>query len=143
MRLREVSMAAADHEATATLLARLFGAEASPQVEVGVPPVQARFRSMRCGDVSFAVMASTEAGSPIARFLEARGDGLFSITFEVEDITAAMTHFRDCGAVFVLDQALVLTDYSTGHDTYRECLVNFTRPKTTGGIVIELQEFRR
>lgn len=87
-------------------------------------------------------MESTEAGSPIERFLAKRGPGLFSLTFAVDDIAAAMTDMRAQGAQFVLDEPLRLDDYSTGHARYRECLVNFTHPKTTGGLLIELQELR-
>lgn len=143
MKLREVSLAVSDMNGTAGLLSRLLQVDASPAVEVTVPPVEARFVSLRAGETSIAIMESTGPGSPIARFLAARGEALFSITFEVDDIHATMAHFRACGAEFVLDEPLVLSDYSTGFARYRECLVNFTRPSTTARIVIEVQELRR
>lgn len=143
MKLREVSLAVSDMNGTATLLSRLLQLDVSPPVEVKVAPVEARFVSLKAGATSIAVMESTGAGSPIDRFLKARGDALFSITFEVDDICAAMAHFRDCGADFVLEEPLVLADYSTGFARYRECLVNFTRPSTTARILIEIQELRR
>ena len=143
MRLREVSMVASDCGRTAALLARLLDCEVSPAVVCPDPPVQSRFASLRCGDATLAVMESTASGSPIDRFVTARGEGLFSITFEVDDIEAAMAHFRDCGAEFVCEEPVRLTDYSTGFDTYRECLVNFTHPRSTARILIELQELRK
>ena len=87
-------------------------------------------------------MESTEAGSAIERFLERRGPGLFSVTFKTNDIVADVERLRKEGAEFVLDEPLVLHNYSTGFETYAECLVNFTRPRSTGGVVLELQEFR-
>jgi methylmalonyl-CoA/ethylmalonyl-CoA epimerase len=92
--------------------------------------------------VSVALMESTASGSPIERFLARRGPGLFSVTFAVDNIGEALAAMRAEGAEFVLDEPLRLEDYSTGHQRFRECLVNFTRPKTTGGLVIELQELR-
>ena len=143
MRLREVSMVASDCDRTAGLLGRLLDCAVSEAVTCPEPPVQSRFASLRCGPATLAVMESTAPGSPIDRYVEARGEGLFSITFEVDDIEAAMAHFRDCGAEFVCEEPVRLTDYSTGFDTYRECLVNFTHPRTTARILIELQELRK
>ncbi len=143
MKLREVSMVASDCDGTAALLARLLDCEVSSAVECPEPPVQSRFASLRCGPATLAVMESTAPGSPIDRYVGARGEGLFSITFEVDDIDAAMAHFRECGAEFVCDEPVRLTDYSTGFDSYRECLVNFTHPRSTARILIELQELRK
>lgn len=143
MRLREVSMVASDCDRTAGLLARLLDCEVSQAVTCPEPPVQSRFASLRCGPATLAVMESTAPGSPIDRFVDARGEGLFSVTFEVDDIEAVMVHFRDCGAEFVCEEPVRLTGYSTGFDTYRECLVNFTHPRSTARILIELQELRK
>jgi methylmalonyl-CoA/ethylmalonyl-CoA epimerase len=142
VRLREVSLAVRDASSAAARFSALLAASSSDAVEVHVPPVDARFFSLDTGPVSVALMESTAAGSAIERFLERRGEGLFSITFEVDDIVAEMARMREAGAEFVLDDPLVLTDYSTGHARYRECLVAFTRPASTGHLLIELQELR-
>jgi methylmalonyl-CoA/ethylmalonyl-CoA epimerase len=142
VRLREISLAVEDLDAAAERFARILGAQSSQVIEVQQAPVQARFVSLDTGPVSIALMESTETGSPIERFLSKRGQGLFSVTFAVDDIGAAMADLHSGGVEFVLDQPMTLRDYSTGFARYRECLVNFTRPGTTDGLVIELQELR-
>jgi methylmalonyl-CoA/ethylmalonyl-CoA epimerase len=144
MKLREISLAVENLSAAAERFSALLGARPSDVIEVTTPPVQARFVSLDTGGpVSIALMESTEAGSAIERFLERRGEGLFSITFAVDDIGAAMSRMRKEGVEFVLGQPLLLKDYSTGHVRYRECLVNFTRPRSTGGLVMELQQLTK
>lgn len=141
MRLREISLAVENLSTSTERFSALLGARPSEVVEVKTPPVQARFVSLDTGGpVSIALMESTEAGSAIERFLERRGEGLFSVTFAVDDIGAAMNDMRQQGVEFVLAEPLLLKDYSTGHAQYRECLVNFTRPRSSGGLVIELQQ---
>lgn len=142
MRLVEISMAANRSEKLAPRLGRMLGVEQSEVTEDRTALIQARSIVLNTGSVLFAVMSSTDPGSPIDRFLASRGEGLFSISFEVDDITAAMTHFRECGAEFVLPEPLILLDWTNGFARYRECAVNFTRPRSTGGVCIELQELR-
>ncbi len=142
MRLREISIAVGELDGAFAQFIQLLGAPGSEIVEVQQEPVQARFGSIDTGDVTVALMESTTGGSPIERFLERRGQGLFSLTFETSDIHAEMERLGRAGAEFVLPEPLVLEDYSTGFRRYRECLVNFTRPRSTGGVVLELQELR-
>lgn len=142
MRLSEVSIAVEDLRLAMAAFSSWLGTPASEVGEVRQVPVQARFASFDTGAVSIGIMESTGAGSPIERFLKARGPGLFSITFQTSDIAAEIARLEKAGAEFVLAEPLVLENYTNGLHRYRECLVNFTRPRSTGGVVLELQELR-
>jgi methylmalonyl-CoA/ethylmalonyl-CoA epimerase len=75
------------------------------------------------------LLEATSPDSPIARFLEKRGEGIHHLAFEVNDIVAEMQRLRDQG--FIL-----LSEYpKKGADNKLVC---FLHPKGTNGVLIEL-----
>ena len=52
---------------------------------------------MRLGDATFELLAPTSQRSPIARFLEKRGPGLYHITLEVENLDEAVKEAESLG----------------------------------------------
>lgn len=104
------------------------------------PPAQVVDLSLRAptgGAVS--LIEPTTPESPVARFLARRGPGLFSLTFRVDDLTAAM---REWQVEWLYPEPL------TWHDTkaiaYRveTLLLNWIMPRSLGGVLLEVFEFR-
>lgn len=93
---------------------------ASEQVRVAFIPV---------GETHIELLEPTGPASPVARFLEKRGEGVHHLCFAVDDVEKAMADARDAGL------ALLDETPRTGAGGSRVC---FIHPKSTGGVLVEL-----
>lgn len=75
------------------------------------------------------LLEPTAPDSPIARFIEKRGEGLHHLCFRVDDIEAAMQRAREHGLTPLSPAPL-----PGAHGT-RVC---FIHPASTGGVLLEL-----
>jgi hypothetical protein len=87
-------------------------------------------------------MSALGDGTPIAKFLEKRGEGIFSFTFVVDDIEGITAAWEAAGVRFVLKEPIEIYDQYSAGVPIPVIRGNWTRPSTLHGIVIELQEFR-
>jgi methylmalonyl-CoA/ethylmalonyl-CoA epimerase len=81
------------------------------------------------GDTKIELLQATHPDSPIAKFIDKRGEGIHHIAFEVEDIDAEMQRLQSEGF------ELIHTESKDGADNKRIC---FLQPKSTNGVLIEL-----
>jgi methylmalonyl-CoA/ethylmalonyl-CoA epimerase len=80
------------------------------------------------------LLEATNPESPIAKFIEKKGEGIHHIAFDVEDIHAEMERLKGEGFVLLNEQP------KRGADNKLIC---FLHPKGTNGVLIELcQEIR-
>jgi len=83
----------------------------------------------KIGESKIELLAATNPESPIAKFLEKKGEGIHHIAFNVENIQAEIVRLK--GAGFVL-----LNDFpKSGADNK---LVAFMHPKSSHGVLVEL-----
>ncbi len=83
----------------------------------------------KVGDSKIELLAATSPESPIAKFLEKRGEGIHHLAFNVEDIQSEIERLKEEG--FVL-----LNDFpKSGADNK---LVAFMHPKSANGVLVEL-----
>ena len=81
------------------------------------------------GDAKIELLEATNSASPIAKFIEKKGEGIHHIAFEVDDIVTEIARLKKEGF-------LVLNEFpKKGADNK---LVAFLHPKTTNSILIEL-----
>lgn len=86
------------------------------------------------GETKIELLEATRAESPIAKFIDKKGEGMHHIAFDVEDIEAEMKRLKDEGFVLLNDKPKRGADHK---------LVCFLHPKGTNGVLIELcQEIR-
>ena len=83
------------------------------------------------GDTYLELLQSDKPDTGTNRWIAERGEGLFHICLEVDDIDAAMAELRGKGVAFQSKEPRI------GHGN---CRIVFLDPKTTGGLVIELAE---
>ena len=83
------------------------------------------------GDTEIELLEATDPESPIARFIEKRGEGIHHIAVEVEDIDIALENMK------ANDFKLIDETPRTGAGGTR---VAFIHPKSTSGVLIELCE---
>jgi methylmalonyl-CoA/ethylmalonyl-CoA epimerase len=85
--------------------------------------------SYHVGDQIIELTASTREGSPIAKFLEKRGEGIHHIAFEVEDIQAELDRLKAQGCRLINE-----TPTQGAHGM----LVAFVHPSSFNGVLVEL-----
>ncbi len=89
--------------------------------------------SYSVGDQVIELTASTREGSPIARFLDKRGEGIHHIAFEVEDIASELDRLKRNGARLINESPV-----EGAHDM----LVAFVHPSSFNGVLVELCQRR-
>lgn len=83
------------------------------------------------GESNIELVQPSESDSPIAKFLETKGQGVHHICFEVDDIEAEVKAYLEKGATLI-DQK----PRPGAHGTK----VAFIHPKSSKGVLIELCE---
>lgn len=81
------------------------------------------------GEAMIELLEPTDQDSPIASFLEKRGQGIHHIAFYTDDIKGDLKKLSDAG--------IVLIDNLPRRGAHGK-LIAFLHPKSTGGILIEL-----
>jgi methylmalonyl-CoA/ethylmalonyl-CoA epimerase len=81
------------------------------------------------GESNIELLLPTAEDSPVAKFLETRGEGFHHMALEVEDIDAAVAELKAAG-VRLIDE----TPREGAHGTR----VAFIHPKSTFGLLLEL-----
>lgn len=83
------------------------------------------------GETYIELLQSGKPDTGTNRWIAERGEGLFHICLEVDDIDAAMAELRGKGVSFQSEAPMI------GHGN---CRIVFLDPKCTSGLVIELSE---
>jgi methylmalonyl-CoA/ethylmalonyl-CoA epimerase len=83
----------------------------------------------KIGDSKIELLEAAKEDSPIAKFIEKRGEGIHHIAFEVADIKAEMQRMEAEGFT------LLNAEPKRGADNKWVC---FLHPKGTNGVLIEL-----
>jgi methylmalonyl-CoA epimerase len=139
--INDVTVAVTNVEEAASRLGPALGATPSEPEVLRDPGIEAIFSSIRLGDQSLTLMQDSSGSGPVAKFLNTRGEGLYSIIVEVSNLDAAIAHMHSAGVDFVEDEPRVLTNYEHRGFVYPEITVAWVHPKSTHGILMELQEF--
>ena len=81
------------------------------------------------GESRIELLEPTAEDSPIAKFLEKKGEGTHHIAYEVADIEAALADLKAKG--------VRLIDETPRHGAHHS-LIAFLHPKATGGVLTEI-----
>ncbi len=131
-KIEHIGIAVKDLDVSNALFEKLFGAPAYKAEEVESEGVTTSF--FLNGPNKIELLAATNPDSPIAKFIEKKGEGIHHIAFDVEDIVSEIARLQQEGFV-VLNETP-----KKGADNK---LVAFLHPKSTNGVLIELcQEIR-
>ena len=126
-KIEHIGIAVKDIEASNQLFEKLFGAPAYKTEEVASEGVKTSF--FMNGPNKIELLEATNPDSPIAKFLEKKGEGIHHIAFDVEDIEAEIKRLKEEGFT-VLNETP-----KKGADNK---LVAFLHPKGTNGVLVEL-----
>ena len=81
------------------------------------------------GETKIELLEASNEDSPIAKFIEKKGEGMHHIAFDVEDIEVEMNRLKNEGFVLLNETP------KRGADNKLVC---FLHPKGTNGVLIEL-----
>ena len=112
---------------------KLLTGDSSPQVHK-VPDQQVTVAIFDPADSAVGrieLVAPTSDSSPVARFIENRGEGLHHICIYVDDITAKLAELKQAGVKLIDESPRV---GAGGH------LIAFVHPSGSNGVLIELTE---
>nr|WP_315209569.1 methylmalonyl-CoA epimerase [uncultured Flavobacterium sp.] len=126
-KIEHIGIAVKDLEVSNLVFEKLFGAPAYKFEDVESEGVTTSF--FMNGPNKIELLAATNPDSPIAKFLEKKGEGIHHIAFDVEDIVAEIARLKMEGFV-VLNEIP-----KKGADNK---IVAFLHPKSTNGVLIEL-----
>ncbi|MDN3675123.1 methylmalonyl-CoA epimerase [Flavobacterium branchiarum] len=126
-KIEHIGIAVKDIEVSNLLFEKLFGVPAYKSEAVESEGVITSF--FQTGPNKIELLAATSPDSPIAKFLEKKGEGIHHIAFDVLDIVAEVERLKSEGFV-VLNEIP-----KKGADNK---LVVFLHPKSTNGVLIEL-----
>lgn len=126
-KIEHIGIAVKNLETSNLVFEKLFGAPAYKQEEVASEGVKTSF--FMNGPNKIELLEATNPDSPIAKFIEKKGEGIHHIAFDVEDIEKEVIRLKGEGFI-VLNEIP-----KKGADNK---LVVFLHPKTTNGVLIEL-----
>ena len=126
-KIEHIGIAVKDLNTSNLVFEKLFGTPQYKVEEVESEGVKTSF--FRVGHNKIELLEATDENSPIAKFIEKRGEGIHHIAFDVDDIEAELKRLKGEGFV-VLNETP-----KKGADNK---LVAFLHPKSTNGVLIEL-----
>lgn len=126
MKVEHIGIAVKDLAQSDQLFTRLFSQ--GPYKAETVEGEGVRTSFFQLGETKIELLEATNENSPIARFIEKRGEGIHHIAYEVEDIEAEMERMRQEGF------RLLNETPKPGADNKLVC---FLHPKDTNGVLVE------
>jgi len=126
-KVEHIGIAVSDIETANSLYTKLLGVDPYKQETVESEGVITSF--FMAGNNKVELLQGIKEGNAISAFIEKKGAGVHHIAFEVQDIVAEMERLKKEGFVLINDQP------KKGADNKLIC---FVRPKSTGGVLIEL-----
>lgn len=127
MKIEHLGIAIKSLETSDNLFAKLLGKSNYKQESVEREGVTTSFYQL--GESKIELLEATNPESPIAKFIDKKGEGIHHIAFGVEDIRAEIERLKAEGFVFISELP------KDGADNK---LVVFLHPKSTNGVLVEL-----
>ena len=126
-KIEHIGIAVKNLEASNKLFARLLGVNHYKIEEVLSEGVITSF--FKAGPNKIELLEATNLDSPIAKFIQKKGEGIHHIAFAVTDIYSEITRLKNEGFIVLNDTP------KKGADNK---LVVFLHPKSSNGVLVEL-----
>jgi len=127
LKIEHIGIAVKNIDESNALFTKLFGNAPYKQETVESENVSTSF--FRVGESKIELLEATNPDSPIAKFIEKKGEGIHHIAFDVKDIYAEMKRLQNEGFTLLSEQP------KKGADNKLICFLN---PKSSNGVLIEL-----
>jgi methylmalonyl-CoA/ethylmalonyl-CoA epimerase len=132
LKVEHIGIAVKDLEQSDLLFKSLLGVDPYKHEVVANEGVSVSF--FKSGESKIELLQALNVSSPIAKFIDKKGEGLHHLAFAVDDIVAAMAEMKSKGFQLLSEEP------KEGADNKLIC---FLHPKGTNGVLIELCQERR
>src|SRR5690554_8218559 len=126
-KIEHIGIAVKNLETSNNLFSKLFGKPHYKIEEVASEGVNTSF--FQVGESKIELLAATNPDSPIAKFIEKKGEGIHHIAFAVADIHAEVDRLKAEGFQIINEEPRKGADNK---------LVVFVHPKSSNGVLVEL-----
>ncbi len=126
-KIEHIGIAVKNLDFSNDLFAKLFGEPNYKTEAVESEGVKTSF--FKVGENKIELLEATSEDSPIAKFIERKGEGIHHIAFDVDDIEAEVKRLKTEGFTVLNEIPKIGADNK---------LVAFLHPKSTNGVLIEL-----
>lgn len=127
MKIEHLGIAVQDLQTSEVLFNKLLANSAYKKELVEREGVTTLFYQI--GDSKIELLEAQHQESPIAKYLEKKGEGIHHIALSVEDIYGEITRLKNEGFQFISEEP------KNGADNK---LIVFLHPKSTNGVLVEL-----
>ena len=128
-KLSHIGVAVRDVGESTKLFAKLFQVDTAETETVADQRVKIAFFHLHGASVELT--EATSPDSPIAKFIEKRGEGVHHVSFEVDDIKAELVRLKSEGFQLIDEQPRL------GAEGY---WIAFVHPKSTNGVLVEISQ---
>ncbi|MEX2379344.1 MAG: methylmalonyl-CoA epimerase [Vicingaceae bacterium] len=128
-KIEHLGIAVKNLEVSARMYESLLGRPSYKSEKVVSEGVTTLF--FQIGESKIELLEANNPDSPIAKFIEKRGEGIHHIAFDVENIDAEIERLKMEGFQLIHETP------KSGADNKR---IAFLHPKSTGGVLVELCE---
>jgi len=125
--IEHIGIAVKNLECSNELFTKLLGT--SPYKQEGIASEGVMTSFFQTGQTKIELLEATNPESPIAKFIEKKGEGIHHIAFEVTDILAEMKRLQNEGFVLLNEVPKKGADHK---------LVCFLHPKGTNSVLVEI-----
>ena len=126
-KIEHIGIAVKDLMTSNLLFEKLLGKAHYKMEEVASEGVRTSF--FKTGKSKIELLQALDENSPIAKFLEKRGEGIHHIAFAVDDIVSEIERLKSEGFIILNEKPKLGADNK---------LVAFLHPKSSNGVLIEL-----
>lgn len=130
-KLEHIGIAVKDINTANTLFSSLLGQKPYKTEEVESEGVRTSFFDL--AGVKIELLEATRPDSPIAKFIEKKGEGIHHLAFEVKNVAESLKSYQEKGF------ELINTTPKAGADNK---IIAFLHPKSTQGVLVELCQER-
>lgn len=131
-KIEHIGIAVRNLEASNKLFARLLGVAHYKMETVESEGIRTSF--FEVGGVKIELIEATRPDSPIARFIDRKGEGIHHIAFDVENINSTMNQLTYDGFIAIQETPKAGADNK---------MISFLHPKSTNGVLVELCSDRK
>lgn len=126
-KIDHIGIAIKNLEDSKSLFSKLFSLESFEHDYVESQGVNVA--SFYIGEVKIELLEPTSTSSPIAKYIEKKGEGIHHIAFESDDINTELSNAKDNGFQLINESPL---------QGAHEMLVAFLHPKSTNSVLTEI-----
>jgi methylmalonyl-CoA/ethylmalonyl-CoA epimerase len=126
-KIEHLGIAVKSIEESAIMYEKLLGKPSYKTEAVESEGVSTMF--FQIGESKIELLEATNPSSPIAKFIEKKGEGIHHIAYDVTDIEAELKRLKAEGFELI---------HETPKDGADNKRIAFLHPKSTGGVLVEL-----